>query len=209
MLLSLFLSRCFVILNNCNRLTFKNVTLNCDLILSINLLNSSHKLDSRDDWIKADYIATSFLCGWYLTSNSIVIVDRVKYKKKRIHKIYKKLVDFNSMSEETGRHLKPVGTRPGIMYGSCKVHKKCVDGCPPFRPILSALQTPTYKLAKYLVPILELLTTNKFTHCVKSFQIRSYFWPVFYCIRIEYRKIRTRNNSVFGQFSRSDSQRFV
>ena len=42
------------------------------------------------------------------------------------------------------------------------------------------------------------------THCVKSVQIRSYFWSVFSCIRIEYRKVRTRNNSVFGQFSRSD-----
>ena len=66
------------------------------------------------------------------------------------------------MSEETRRHLKPVGTRPGIMYGSCKVHKKCANGCPPFRPNLSALQTPTYKLAKYLVPILEPLTNNKY-----------------------------------------------
>ena len=83
-------------------------------------------------------------------------------QEKRIDKIYKKLVDSNSMSEETRRHLKPVGTRPGIMYGSCKVHKKCVNGCPPFRPILSALQTPTYKLAKYLMPILEPLA-NKYT----------------------------------------------
>ena len=30
------------------------------------------------------------------------------------------------------------------------------------------------------------------------------FWSVFSCIRTEYRKIRTRNNSVFGHFSRSD-----
>ena len=49
-------------------------------------------------------------------------------------------------------------------------------------------------------------------HCVKSVQIRSYFWSVFSCIRTEYgdllnlriqseyRKIRTRNNSVFGRF---------
>ena len=66
------------------------------------------------------------------------------------------------MSEKTRKHLKPVETRPGIMYGSCKVHK-CVDGCPPFRPILSALRTPTYKLAKYLVPILESLPNNKYT----------------------------------------------
>ena len=70
------------------------------------------------------------------------------------------------MSEETRRHLKPVGTRPGIMYGSCKAHKKSVDGCPPFTPILSGLQTPTYKLAKYSAPILEPLINNK--HTVKD-----------------------------------------
>ena len=40
-------------------------------------------------------------------------------------------------------------------------------------------------------------------HCVKSVQIWSFFWFVFSCIRIEYRKIRTRKNSVFGHFSRS------
>ena len=49
------------------------------------------------------------------------------------------------------------------MFGYCKVHKECFDGFPPFRSILSALQTPTYKLAKYLVLILKLLTKNKYT----------------------------------------------
>ena len=39
--------------------------------------------------------------------------------------------------------------------------------------------------------------------CLKSVQIRSYFWSVFSCIQSEYREIRTRNNSVFGHFSRS------
>ena len=43
-----------------------------------------------------------------------------------------------------------------------------------------------------------------FIHCVKCVQIRSYFWSVFFCVRTEYRKIRTRNNSVFGLISRSD-----
>ena len=42
----------------------------------------------------------------------------------------------------------------------------------------------------------------KDSNCVKSVQIRSYRWSVFSCIRNEYRKIRTRNNSVFGHFSR-------
>ena len=49
------------------------------------------------------------------------------------------------------------------MYRNCKVHKQQVDGCPPFRPILSALQTPTYNLAKLLVPILNPLTKNEYT----------------------------------------------
>ena len=57
----------------------------------------------------------------------------------------------------------PVGTRPGFMYENCKVHKQQVDGCPPFRPILSALQTPTYNLAKFLVPLLNPLTKNEYT----------------------------------------------
>ena len=41
-------------------------------------------------------------------------------------------------------------------------------------------------------------------HCVKNVQIRSYFWSVFSCIQTECRKIRTRNNSVFGHFSSSE-----
>ena len=52
------------------------------------------------------------------------------------------------------------------------------------------------------------------TNCVKGVQIRSYFSSVFPCISLysdwirrftfEYRKIPTRNYSVFGHFSRSD-----
>ena len=83
-------------------------------------------------------------------------------QEKSTDKIYKKFF-ADSMSEEIRRHLKPADARPGIMHGFSKVHKNCVDDCPPFIRILSALQTPTYKLAKYLVPILEPLTTNKYT----------------------------------------------
>ena len=41
--------------------------------------------------------------------------------------------------------------------------------------------------------------------CVKSVQILSFFWSIFSCFRTEYRKIRTRNNFIFGHFSRSQS----
>ena len=39
----------------------------------------------------------------------------------------------------------------------------------------------------------------------KSVQIRSFSWPVFSCIQSKYREIRTRKNSLFGHFSRSDT----
>ena len=43
---------------------------------------------------------------------------------------------------------------------------------------------------------------------MKRVQIRSFSWCVFSCIRREYRKIRTRKNSVFGHFSRSAKLNF-
>ena len=45
----------------------------------------------------------------------------------------------------------------------CKVHKAIIDICPPFRPILSAIGTPSYKIAKFLVPKLSSVTSNEFT----------------------------------------------
>ena len=49
------------------------------------------------------------------------------------------------------------------MYGLCKVHKDVINNCPPFRPILSAINTPTYKSTKFLEPVLKSLTINEYT----------------------------------------------
>ena len=38
-----------------------------------------------------------------------------------------------------------------------------MENCLPFRSVLLFLITPTYKLAKFLVPILKPLATNEFT----------------------------------------------
>ena len=66
---------------------------------------------------------------------------------------------------------------------------------PPLTVVFLKMQTKTF-LLHYC---------NR--HCVKGVQIRSYFWSVFSRIRTEYGeilgKIRSRNNSVFGHFSRS------
>ena len=49
------------------------------------------------------------------------------------------------------------------MYGLAKVHKTVTDSLPSVRTILPAIDTPAYKLAKFLVPMLEPLTSNEYT----------------------------------------------
>ena len=78
--------------------------------------------------------------------------------EKRINEYLKSLKNSGSLSVDQYEKIKAVGSRAGFLYGLCKVRKAIVDTCPPFRPILSAIGTPTYKIAKFLVPILNCLT---------------------------------------------------
>ena len=64
----------------------------------------------------------------------------------------------------------------------------------------------TFKYKKFLLKSRQnrkLRQILRIPHCVKSVQIRSYFWSIISCICTEYTKIRTTNNSIFGHFSRS------
>ena len=52
--------------------------------------------------------------------------------QKNVLKIFSEiLAASNSISEETKRSLKPVGTRPGIIYELDKFHED-IENCPPF-----------------------------------------------------------------------------
>ena len=59
------------------------------------------------------------------------------------------------------KSVEPVRTKPGNRYGNCNVHKQQVDGCRQFCPILSALETLKYNLAKFLAPIWSPVTKNR------------------------------------------------
>ena len=83
--------------------------------------------------------------------------------EKRVTNLFKKLKNKNAISEETFNKLRPVGSKPGKLYGSIEVHKPLVNGLPPFRPFLSGMGTPTYKLAKFLVPVQSDIKQNEFT----------------------------------------------
>ena len=55
-----------------------------------------------------------------------------------------------AIDKPTLKRIIPSGSRPGVMYGLSKIHK----ANSPIRPIISAVGTYNYKLAKYLVEIL-------------------------------------------------------
>ena len=66
------------------------------------------------------------------------------------------------ISENVYKNLKLRGSRLGIFYGLCKVHKQLVENCPPCRLTMPGVKS-SYNLAKFLVPLLELITANTYT----------------------------------------------
>ena len=83
--------------------------------------------------------------------------------EEEIRETLNNLKDSNYLSYEDYDRLWPVGSRPGILYGLCKIHKNTIGRSPPFRPILSAIGTCTYNIAKFFVPLLKNFTSNEYT----------------------------------------------
>ncbi len=122
--------------------------------------------------------------------NSVVIVDRADYLKRMqemvddVSKFEKISVkdgkDYNFMVKETRdvdnllkkllgmtgperSKLSPDGPNPARLYGLPKIHKPPVDGLPKYRPIISQIGSPTYKIAKFLLGFIQPFTTNEYT----------------------------------------------
>ena len=91
------------------------------------------------------------------------LINYIVNLESKLKDRFKVLKNEEKNSEKEFDSICPVGTTPGILYGNPKVHKTVVNNTPKFRPILSAINTPTYSLAKYLNPILSPRTTNGFT----------------------------------------------
>ena len=115
----------------------------------------------------------------YISKVKLILADSSKFKKiqiddskvlnhlihmeNKIVQLLKRLKEKQEISDKVYNELYPVSSKPGIFYGLCKIHKSIVDGFPPFRPILSAIGIPTYKLAKIFVLLLEPFTYNQYT----------------------------------------------
>ena len=83
--------------------------------------------------------------------------------EKPIIRLLKSLEDQNEISEKEKSGLYPSVSQPGVPYGLAKIHKALEHGVPSFQPVLSAIVTPTYKLAKFCDQLLKPLKSNEYT----------------------------------------------
>ena len=67
------------------------------------------------------------------------------------------------MSDDTYKKLFVSGSGPGILYCELKVHRNNFSTQFLFQPIFAAYKSASYKIFKFLVPILTPLTTNQYT----------------------------------------------
>ena len=80
----------------------------------------------------------------------------------KVNRILTKLKSLGTISDKNYRDLYASGCGPGILYGLPKIHKANFDVNFQMRPIFAAYSTPSYKLAKYLVPLLTPLSLSKY-----------------------------------------------
>ena len=134
-------------LSNYELIALQNLSKNKDLIIQKSEGNSVEIVFRQDYIKKLNNILSNQKKLTIIILKGDTLLNFAVNQEKHVDKVIKKLVESKSMTEKTRKLLKPVGSRPGIMHGSCKVHKVSVVNRPPFRPILSALNTPTYRLA--------------------------------------------------------------
>ena len=101
---------------------------NKDIVIQKSDKGNSVVIVDNETYIKR---MENLLSNERVTLKNDAFLNFVVNQGKHIDTIFKNLVDSNSMSKEMRKSIKPVGTRPGTMYGLCKVHKQEVDGCSP------------------------------------------------------------------------------
>ena len=105
-------------------IALQNLSKNKDLNIQISEKGNSAVIVQRQDYLKKmnDILRDQKKFSKVSLKDDTLLNFAIN-QEKHIDKVLEKLVKFKSMTEKTRKYLKPVDTRPGVMYGSCKVHK--------------------------------------------------------------------------------------
>ena len=137
--------------------TLKNLAKNKDIvIIKLDKGNGAVVMNRSDYVMKMNEILGDESKFEKLDADPVVVVRALEDKINRLLRTLKK---ESVMDETTYKRVFSSGAKPGLLYGLAKVHKQNT----PMRPILSAVGTFNYELAKHLVPILTPLTFNEYT----------------------------------------------
>ena len=149
--------------------SFRNNNTNIPQILSNEEFEASKDLSTTHNLIiqKADKGNSVVLVAKnvYIRHIEKILDDVTKFEKIEIKK---GILNFSinheiSLTTDQYKKIKVIGRRARSLYGFCKVRKAVSVISVHFKPIISAIGTPSYKLAKLLVPKLSLVTFNEFT----------------------------------------------
>ena len=73
------------------------------------------------------------------------------------------LFEKNIVTRDIKTMLTIDGPSPACLYGLPKTHKAIVDGLPIYKPIISQISSPTYKIAKHFLDFISSITKNEYT----------------------------------------------
>lgn len=96
--------------------------------------------------------------GKFEKQDNIDLYELSIKQEDRLTRLLRKLRVEGVIDRDTYQQLIPSGSRPGILYGLPKTHKANV----PMRPILSAIGTFNYQLAKHIVKLLSPFTSSEY-----------------------------------------------
>jgi len=176
----------------------------------------------------------------YLFKMNTVLSDTTKFSKlensdsftltikleDKVNRFLAKLKKLGAISDSVYKQLFASGSAPGILYGLAKIHKANV----PLRPILAAYKTATYKIAKYLIPLIDPYCTNEYVlknsyqfhdliskfpaqanYFMVSYDVSSLYTnvPVLETVEILCNNIFSINDSIFNGFTRKNFTDFL
>ena len=90
--------------------------------------------------------------------------DKTLRHQKNFCKCIAALTKKNLLPETVTEVIRPVGSQRPRLYGLPKIHKKNV----PLRPVLSAIGSPQYPVAKYLASVLKPVLDKFSAYCVSD-----------------------------------------
>ena len=154
----------FIVAYSDKIVALKTLSKNKDSIIQKSDKGNSIVLINKSDYLDKMYNILSD--SKKFVKSSVVDDKYLKFTieiEKNLTHLLKELKASEAISETDYKKLKPRGSSFHVLYGLCKTHKRVLDKSPPFRPILSAIKTPSYNLAKFLVPLIEPITKNNFT----------------------------------------------